>query len=298
MITLNTILLFLVINLLSHNLFPGNDTSDLDIIGYKLSAPDTEVILPDVLNEVSGVTIIDQETLAFIQDEKGVVYIYNTSENLIKYQIAFAEKGDYEDLAVVNNTIYVLRSDATIFGISEFKSMNFKVTRYKTGVPSDDNEGLCYDANNNRLLIGCKGDIKKEALKKKRALFSFNLSTMKSDLDPVYIFDSKDIANLIASTGNSSSNNGKKGKKEEPELRTSAIGINPKTGKLFLISASDHIICQINKNGSIEKIENLDKELFPQAEGIAFFPDGDMLITNEGRNKKPTLLRFNYRGEK
>jgi hypothetical protein len=31
-----------------------------------------------------------------------------------------------------------------------------------------------------------------------------------------------------------------------------------------------------------------------EAEGISFFENGDMLISNEGEDRKPTLLRFNY----
>jgi hypothetical protein len=48
-------------------------------------------------------------------------------------------------------------------------------------------------------------------------------------------------------------------------------------------------------NGEIENIERLNPSLFSNAEGIAFFENGDMLITNEGQNKSATLLRFNYK---
>jgi len=289
MAIVNTLLFLLLIKLAPNPLFPEKALS----IGYDLSAPATEIRLPDILREVSGVTIIDPETLAFIQDEKGVIYIFNTRENKIKYQIAFAEKGDYEDLVLVNNDIYVLRSDATLFRISAYMSADFKVTRLRTGIPAADNEGLCYDRDNDRLLIGCKSDIRIDNLKNKRAIYSFDLKTMSLHTNPAYILDPKSINNDSINYS-SNSDKGKKDKKKEPELRTSAIGINPKTGKLFLISAKDHILCVVNKDGTFGEIADLDKDLFQQAEGIAFYPDGDMLITNEAGNKKPTLLRFNY----
>jgi hypothetical protein len=263
--------------------------------GYNLSSPDKTFILPDQLREVSGVAVIDSATVALIQDETGIIYIFDIRENRIKSQVFFAGKNDYEDLTLVNKTIYVLTSDGTIFGITDFMSKDFKVLLYNTRVPSSNNEGLCFDRVNNRLLIGCKGDIKKDNFKNKRAIYSFDLKSKKLVNEPVYIFDTETVNKSVNKKKNGSK--GEKNKKEkdnEIEIRISAIGIHPKTGKLFLLSATDHILCVANKASVIESIQKLDNDLFLQAEGIAFFPNGDMLITNEARNKKPTLLRFNY----
>ena len=90
--------------------------------------------------------------------------------------------------------------------------------------------------------------------------------------------------------------NGKKGHKKIPdlELRPSAIGIHPFTNKLFVLSGMEHILYVFNTNGNIEYIEKLDPGLFIQPEGITFLKNGDMLISNEGRNNRATILRFNY----
>jgi hypothetical protein len=264
--------------------------------GYILSSPDKTIILPDQLREVSGVTIIDSLTVALIQDEIGIIFIFDIRENRIKSQVFFAGKGDYEDITLVNKTIYVLRSDGFIFEINDFMSKDFKVSIFKTGVPSDDNEGLCFDRINNRLLIGCKGDIKKDNFKNKRAIFSFDLKSKKLGQEPVYVFDTE-LLNKSVNNKKGGSKDGKGKKEKEIEMRISAIDIHPKTGKLFLLSASDYILCTVNKSGNIENTLGVDKDIFQQSEGIAFFPNGDMLITNEAKNKKPTLLRFNYHPE-
>jgi hypothetical protein len=266
--------------------------------GYNLSSPDKTIILPDQLREVSGITIIDSLTVALIQDEVGIIYIFDIRENRIKSQVFFAGKADYEDIALANKTIYVLTSDGTIFEISDYMSKNFKVAIYNTRIPSADNEGLLFDRINNRLLIGCKGDIKGDNFKHKRAIYSFDLKSKKLVQEPIYIFDIESLNKSINSKkGSSKDGKDKKGKKDnekEIEIRISAIGIHPQTGKLFLLSAADNILCVANKTGNIENIQRLDKDLFLQPEGIAFFPNGDMLITNEARNKKPAMLRFNY----
>jgi len=266
--------------------------------GYNLSSPDQKLILPDKLREVSGLTILDSVTVAMIQDENGILFIYDLRENRIKAQVIFAGTGDYEDIALVNKTIFVLRSDGILFEITNFISKDFKVTYFKTGVPSSDIEGLCFDRINNRLLIGCKGDIRKENFKNRRAVYGFDLKTRKLIPEPVFVFDIESV-NRLANTDNSGSKGDKgkkdkKDKKKKVEIRTSAIAIHPKTGKLFLLSATDNVLCIANKTGLVEDIIDLDNDIFPQAEGISFFPGGEMLITNEARDKKPTLLRFNY----
>lgn len=38
--------------------------------------------------------------------------------------------------------------------------------------------------------------------------------------------------------------------------------------------------------GNLEYIEQLDPIMFNKAEGITFYDNGDMLITNEGQDKK------------
>jgi hypothetical protein len=41
-------------------------------------------------------------------------------------------------------------------------------------------------------------------------------------------------------------------------------------------------------------MERLNPDLFNQPEGITFMKNGDLFISNEGKKKSPTLVRFNY----
>ena len=79
------------------------------------------------------------------------------------------------------------------------------------------------------------------------------------------------------------------------KFRPSAMAIHPITKKLYLLSAVDHSLFIFNESGVIEQIEQLNPVLFNKSEGLTFFPNGDMIITNEGQTGTPTLLRFNYR---
>jgi uncharacterized protein YjiK len=271
------------------------------ITGYNLTTPDVKFILPDTLHEISGLTNIDSATFACVQDENGIVFIYDAMQNEIKKQFVFGADGDYEGITLVNKTIYVLRSDGYLFEISDYESEEFILTSFSTDIPAKDNEGLCYDTDNNRLLIACKSKIRNGTKSKdNRAIYGFDLKTKTLTQKPIFNFDIKIIKQFAIDNKISLPTKKKKGNQiNEPsfKFRPSAIGIHPFTKQLYIISSSDHLLFIFDMNGDIKHIEQLNPFMFNQAEGITFFENGDMLISNEGKDKKPTLLRFNYRKE-
>ncbi len=272
--------------------------SQNNLPGYDISSPNSIFYLPETLREVSGITVIDTSTVACIQDEQGIIFIYDLFRKQINKQYSFAIDGDYEGITKVNNTIFVLRSDGTLFEIENYSSPDFKMHSYATGIPANNNEGLCYDQDNDRLLIACKGKIGKgKEFKDKRVIYAFSLQSKKLSKDPVFDFDLKIIKQFALENNIKLPQRAKKGGKYTESIirfRTSAICIHPIEKKLFLLSASEHLLFVFDMNGKIEHIQQLKANLFNKAEGITFLNNGDMLITNEGQDKKPTLLRFNY----
>lgn len=269
------------------------------VIGYDLTTSDVTLILPEILHEISGITYVDSNLVACIQDEMGILFFYDWKQNKIIKQYSFHINGDYEGITRIDKTFYVLRSDGTLFEIMNYESDSIRINSYTTGIPANNNEGLCYDPDNNRLLIGSKGKIDKgPEYKDRRVIYSFNLQTKTMDEEPAFAFDLQDIKAFAAMQEvNLPKRSRKKGKITEPVIKfmTSDIGIHPKTKKLFLLSAADHLLFIFNSNGSIEHIEQLDPELFNKAEGITFLPEGDLFITNEGQTGRPTLLHFSYK---
>ena len=265
---------------------------------YDLSKPDLKLTLPDTLREISGLTIIDDHTIACIQDENGIVFFYDIAKNKVKRQFTFATNGDYEGIALAKDVLYILRSDGVLFEIDNFTSKKPQTKQYFTGIPAMNNEGLCYDKEHNRLLIGCKGKINKDQFNKdKRFIYEFNLETKTLNKTPLMTYTQAMVNQFAKEHGiKFHSKVTKNGKIVEHgfKVNTSEITIHPKTGQLYMLSASDHCLLLFNLNGTLEGIEQLNPLLFNKAEGISFFENGDMLISNEGQSKKPTLLRFNY----
>ena len=59
-------------------------TNNEKITGYNLTKPDNTFLLPDTLHEVSGLTDIDSTIFACIQDENGILFIYDAKNNVKK----------------------------------------------------------------------------------------------------------------------------------------------------------------------------------------------------------------------
>ncbi len=275
--------------------------SDLNAmtIGYNLSAPDRVYILPDELQEISGITELDSSKIACIQDEREIVYIYDLERNQILSQTDYGFDGDYEEITRVGKSFYILRSDGMLSEINNFESAKVKRSTYTTGIPYKDNEGLCYDQKNDRLLITPKETPGKGSGENgKRFIYGFSLTLKKLIQEPVFSIELSDIDSFaIANKVKVPMKDKKKGNKREPDIKfkISAIDVHPITGRLFLLSSIDKLLFVFNMNNKIEYMASLNPGLFKQPEGITFMKNGDMYISNEGKKKSPTLVRFNYR---
>jgi uncharacterized protein YjiK len=268
-----------------------------DSIPYDLKKEDQTIILPHELREISGLTVIDAKTLACVQDEAGVVFIYDLKKQAIKHRIHFAGPGDFEGLAAVGKDMFVLRSDAVLFHIRNYQSLKWSVDSIVTGIPNKDNEGLCFDSKNNRLLIGSKSKIAKGAeFKNLRTIYAFDLKKNKLQEGPLYTYDLNSIKEFAAK--NEISLPTKPAKKnpdaEEVTLKfqLSAIYIHPESQLLYVLSASDYYLFVFDNQANLVHIEVLDPQKFNKAEGIAITPNGDLYISNEGQTGDPKILRF------
>jgi uncharacterized protein YjiK len=65
------------------------------------------------------------------------------------------------------------------------------------------------------------------------------------------------------------------------KLKPSAAAINPVTDELYILSSIEHLLVVIDRKGTLKEMYQLDPALYKQAEGIAFTPQGDLLISNE-----------------
>src|ERR1043165_5387071 len=82
---------------------------------YDLNKPFV-INLPQELSEISGVTYYQNDNSVFaIADEDGILYRISLQKPYNVKKWHFAKPGDYEDVTLVNNTLYVLQSNGNIY---------------------------------------------------------------------------------------------------------------------------------------------------------------------------------------
>ncbi len=262
----------------------ANDKKGADGQGMQPSSEITIIKkwdLPEELKEISGLSYLDNERFACVQDELGTVFIYNTTTSSIENKIAFGAAGDYEGLAMVNGAAWILRSDGKLFEVSGINAAKPTVKEYSTLLTAEqDTEGLCYDPDNNRLLLAVKdeGNGVKNSYK---GIYAFDLASKKMPSEPVFKIDlSHDVFTAPAS--------GKKNK--QSALMPSAIAINPVTKDMFITEGRKSRLLVTNAQGAIKQLYQLDNGVFEQPEGISIRPDGEIFISNEGTKAAGNII--------
>ncbi|WP_423147635.1 SdiA-regulated domain-containing protein [Rubrolithibacter danxiaensis] len=264
----------------------------------KKEEPDYQLFkLPSDLKEISGISFIDQENLLAVQDEEGTLYFYNLSEEKITDKRKFAGKGDYEDVVIVQADAYVISSDGKLFQIINYKSQNPEVKIYKTPLSEKNNiEGLAYDSVHNRLLLASKDEgIDNDEDKE---IYAFDLKTKQLSTTPVYAIRLKEIENYFK--GDAIEESSKKflkafGNKNLNEVfRPSAITINPQNKNVYVLSSLNNLIAVLNSQGQLQRIIELKGKEFIQPEGISFNPNGELFVSNEGRDKKANIIKLKH----
>jgi uncharacterized protein YjiK len=261
---------------------------------YSLNQPDDVHILPAQLMEVSGLTDLSATEIACVQDEKGVIFTYDLVSKTTGPEITFAAEGDYEGLTRVDDILFALSSEGVLHEIKQARG-KLKTEIYPLPLTSPDNEGLCYDEKENRLLIAPKSKLGKgPEYKDARAIFVFDLHKREMEKEPLFYYNVSDIyayAELHDLPVHTSyKKNGTASK--HPNFRPSSLSIHPHTQEIYVVSAEDLCLVVFDKKGTVTGFSSLDPKIFSKPEGITFFPDGTMVITNEGVTGAPTAIVF------
>ncbi|TDN83817.1 uncharacterized protein YjiK [Salegentibacter sp. 24] len=233
--------------------------------------------LPEELDEISGIDWMGADKMACIQDEDGIIFIFDLKTSKIVKRVSFAESGDYEDIRIVGDTAYILRSDGEIFEVRNFLSANSQTIPHSNFLTEEQNlESLALDKNNKRLLLAIKDREPQD--KTYKGIYQFSLESGEVQKQPEFRLNMGD--RILAGRDT------KLSKKLEP----SALSIHPENNKFYILDGRAPQLLIADSKMKLERRYALDEDDFEQAEGLTFSEDGRLFISNEGKGGKANIL--------
>jgi uncharacterized protein YjiK len=238
--------------------------------------------LNDALREISGINFYPKDTSVFaISDELGYLFKIQLKNRYVTQKWKFDKALDFEDVSYHDSLFYVLESNGNIHTL-QFSGKGDTITTQTTvfnPVEKSKNEfeSLYYDSTRKLFIMICK-DCEAD---KKSSVTAYSYDPEKHVFTPsVFTIDANVIAQKIGL--------------KKMKFKPSAAGINPLTGDLWILSATNELLVRADQDGNCKDAYPLNPGLYTQPEGISFTPKGDMIISNEAGNKhnSPTIFIF------
>lgn len=254
--------------------------------GYDLNHPE-KFNMPESLLEISGIAFHKDksDTVYSIQDEDGKLYRQGWGSKKQKH-VNFGKKDDYEDVAILNETIFILNSDGTIYSFPFSESTlpevkNLKV--FKNLLPKGEYESIYANNETNQVYLLCK-NCKDDKKNKTMSGSIFTYDPAKKNLIPSGQF-SMDLSGMIS---------------REQILRTglksSALTRDPHTGEWYILSSVNKLLVIATPDWKVKSVHRLNSSIFNQPEGLAFDEQMNLYISNEGDELSAgNILKFKHK---
>jgi hypothetical protein len=239
--------------------------------GYAINTPQ-KFIMPISLHEISGIAFYkgNPDTVYAEQDEEGKVFYLKPGDPHAQF-FKFGKHGDYEDIAICNNTVIMLKSSGTLFtfpfaDLRQEQSAN--VVEWKGLLPKGEYEGMYGDEASRLIYILCK-NCPDENDKKIAKGYIFQLNDQgQLSQQGNFAINVKDIDRI----------NGEM----KMDFRPSALSRNPRTKEWYILSSVNKMLVIADANWQVTAVYNLNPALYIQPEGIAFDKNSNLYISNEG----------------
>src|SRR5262245_36014482 len=122
--------------------------------------------LPTILDEISGLYFYPKDSGIFaIQDEKGWLFKIHLKNPVEIERWKFSNGADYEDIALVDSSFYVLRSKGILEKFKFATPDSVSLQSFPISQGKNEFESLYYDSTLHQLVVICKNcaqDTRKE----------------------------------------------------------------------------------------------------------------------------------------
>jgi hypothetical protein len=267
--------------------------------GYDLKGkPAWQVALPDELAEISGLAFSGDGRLYAHGDELGIVYQIDPKTGRILATVPLGRTGrepdlgkkakrgagaaaslvgDFEGLAIAGSRFFLVTSTGVLL---EFEGAAARkpvpATIHTTGLGSScEVEGLEHDPAGGNLLLLCKDRPRKGRVSAVQ-IHAWSLKQQRLASEPVIVVPYAEVARVTRLR----------------EFNGSGLSIRPGGKSILLVAGPQRAFMEIDLNGKA-----LNGGVFPaavqrQPEGVAFAPDGSVLVSSEAAGRRATLAGY------
>jgi uncharacterized protein YjiK len=243
---------------------------------YDLDEPASRWELPGRLDEISGLAVTPDGRLFAHDDERGRVHEISRQTGDVGKRFDLGDqvaRDDFEGIAVSGERFFLVSSTGWLYEFREAgdrEATGYRVTN--TGIGSRcEVEGLDFDASTDALLLACKVAVPRSG---PIVVHRLPLDPTAPRLAPLTIDRSAlDFIGL------------------DPDFEPSGIAISP-WGTIVLVSAVTEAILEVDDAGGVLSGAQLSRDRHPQAEGIAFGPDGTLYLSDERNDGEAHLTTY------
>lgn len=252
-------------------------------VPFSIESPDLKLELSNKLKEISGLTWYQDNLLAAVQDEDGIVFILDATTGKITQSLRFGPGGDYESIEYVRPFFYALTSSGKLYQIYH-EDPSITVATHTTLNWLNDVEGMAFDPDTYALLLGCKEQPSSVYYDdpKGKAIYGYNLFYDSLLAPPRYLLKKKDLEPFIG---------------EKIKFKPSAVAIDPIDCNIYTLASVGKLLIVLSPDGTVIEVIKLKNKQFRQPEAITFSPQGDLYIGNEASGKKAILYKFSRKSD-
>ena len=226
----------------------------------------TQWTLPKKLREVSGIAVVDNESLLIHQDESATVYRFDVDTQVVTPLFQLDEpvlNRDIEGIALLQSDVYLIDSTSEIYKVPNGLNRSGVIKDYVVFNPGLEDvceiEGLAEDLVKGSLVLACKEMYARGA--DYISIYRFTPETSQT----VPLFDIP-----FASIGQ----------------RIHATAITTGLDHYFVLFGKEKILAKFTEEGSFAGLRKLKKKLHRQPEGLGLLEDGRLVLADEGERGK------------
>ena len=252
------------------------DTSTADTTSERKAV--ARWILPRDLDEISGIALTSDGRLLAQGDERGQISEIDYRRGTIVKQFAVGHptlKGDFEGIAVVNDVVFLLESNGTLYEFREgANGEHVDYTTHDTRLGKEcEFEGLAYDSTLGSLLLACK-HVGAKHLRDHMVIYRWKIAGGSDRLTRLTV----PLERILPAIG-------------EKELHPSDITIDPVTGTYLLIASIEKSMVEITPDGRVVFARKLPGD-HEQPESVAITRDSILIIGDEAKGRPAVITLY------